>query len=432
MRSLRAIFIFIVLLPVFQAIGSEMLTVRSRTGQFVMQGMPQTYVSGQAGTSNLMSYVRLDPRLFAISCEHIKAAVLNELGLSDQWRGTITVVLHPNERDEENIQVASIRYKSAWAYQLNIPERVERGKLVKVIIQVVLMEIANRRAGEREAELPRWLGEGLTANLMAGPLADLALESETVVVRKEHKPEPLKTVREMLHTRPALGFNELTLPEGELLSEAQSDYYAVCAQLFLHELLRLKDGHQCLRQMIYILPEHLNWQTAFLRGFREHFSSLLEADKWWSLVAANFQNKETSVSWNEPEVWRQLQNILSTSADVRLKKEDLPMKIQAPLQTVLSEWDYSKQATVLQMKVNHLQALRLRVPDELGTVVNGYANVLSWYLSKRGVPKGDFNKLNRKARSAVAEALKRINALDARVDFLRNQTNAPVQASLKS
>ena len=91
--------------------------------------------------------------------------------------------------------------------------------------------------------------------------------------------------------------------------------------------------------------------------------------------------EETSVLWADAEVWRQLQDILTTSAEVRLKTGDLPMKIQVPLPNVITEWDYSKQFGVLQTKINHLQALQLRVPRELESVVNGYANVLSCTLA---------------------------------------------------
>jgi hypothetical protein len=184
--------------------------------------------------------------------------------------------------------------------------------------------------------------------------------------------------------------------------------------------------------MLYQLPEHLNWQTAFLSAFGGHFRGLLDADKWWSLTTANYQKKETSILWGETEIWRQLQDILATTAEVRLKTNDLPMNIRVQLQNVLTEWDYSRQVPVLQVKINHLQALQLRVPRELESVVNGYANVLAWYLGKRGAPKPDHNKVGRSARTAIAEALKQLNELDGRVEFLKNQANpAPIQATLK-
>jgi len=422
MRVLSAIPFLILVSSSLPSLGLEPVTVRSRSGQFLVRGLPLTEVMNQgAGATNVFSFVRLDPRLFAMACESIKAAVLKELAMADRWRGTVAVALHPNQRDSENIEIASIRYKTSWGYQVNVPERVDRKRLIKAMVQVVLMEIANRRAGEREAELPSWLGEGLTAQLMATTLADIALEPETTVIRRQHMPDALKEVREMLRTREVLGFNDLSQPEQQLLEEPEVDFYGSCAQLFLHELLHLKDGRRCLQQMLYELPEHLNWQTAFLRAFGGHFPRLLDADKWWALATANYQKKESSTLWGQTEIWRQLQEILTTTAEVRLKTGDLPMKVQVQLQNILTEWDYSRQVPVLQLKVNHLQALQLRVPRDLENLVNGYANTLTWYLGKRGAPKPDRNKIGRAARSAIAEALKRLNELDARVEALKNQ-----------
>src|SRR5205814_5695824 len=122
----------------------------------------------------------------------------------------------------------------------------------------------------------------------------------------------------------------LSQTEDELLAEGEVDFYAKCAQLFLHELLNLKDGRRCLQQMLGELPVHLNWQTAFLSAYHGHFPGLLDADKWWALVTANYRKKETSVLWADAEVWRQLQDILTTSAEVRLNTGDLHMKTQVP------------------------------------------------------------------------------------------------------
>src|SRR3954453_21124457 len=241
MRALSAIQCLFLLASSLACIGLEPVTVRSRSGQFLVRGLPLTEEMNQgSGSTNTLSFVRLDPRLFAIACETIKLAVLKELAMPDRWAGTVAVALHPNQQDNESIEVASIRYSTSWGYQVSVPERVDRKRLIKAMVEVILQEIANRRAGEREAEVPVWLGEGLTAQLLATTLADVALEPETMVMKRRQMPDPLREVRQVLRSRAVPGFNDLSQPDAALLGELEGEFYARCPQLFLHELLHLK------------------------------------------------------------------------------------------------------------------------------------------------------------------------------------------------
>jgi hypothetical protein len=387
--------------------------VRSRSGQFVIRGLPLT-MSRFGRATNAVSYVRLDPTVFAVSCERVKEAVLGEFGMEDRWRGMIAIVLHPTESDDELINVTSTRYKNNWGYRMDIPERVDRRRVIKAVIDVLLLEIANRKSGERSAEMPPWLSAGFTSHLEATVLSSISLEPETTVVRKEKHPDPLKEVREMLSSQPPLSFNQLSLPEESMLVEPDAKFYGHCAHLFVHELLGLKDGRRCLQDMMLRLGEHLNWQTAFLKSFSGHFPRLIDADKWWSLIAAGYSGKETSIHWGRAETSRQLDDTLKTSVEVRLHQEDLPMKTVANLQKIISEWDYVRQFPVLRLKLNHLQALRLRVPPEIEPLVAEYIGVIDFYLEKRGKPVPDNGKIKRSARKAIEETVKRLNELDLR------------------
>lgn len=423
-----SIAILLLLLAGFGASALETVTVRSRSGQFLIRGLPLN-TENFGGTTNSLSYVRLDPRVFAVSCERIKEAVLGELGMVDHWKGMIAIVLHPTESDNEPIEVLSTRYKNNWGYRMAVPEHVDRRRVIKALVEVLLLEIANRRAGTRSAELPPWLPQGLTSHLEATSLANISLEPETSLVRREKHPDPLQEVREALRTQPALSFTEMSLPEEELLAEPKVRFYGHCSHLFVAELLQLKDGRRCLQEMMLRLGEYYNWQTAFLKGFGQHFPRLLEADKWWGLVAASYQGKESNILWSQAETWRQLEEILSTQVEVRLRPEDLPIKTAVKLQNILTEWDYLKQFPVLRIKVNHLQALRLRVPPEMGPLVDGYRLALEFYLQKRGQPSGPENgKLKRSARKAVEETVKQLSELDVRKAEMRLKSN-PATAS---
>src|SRR4051794_35727980 len=102
-RCCSIVFLSLLLVSFADAVPEPVL-VRSRSGQFLIRGLPLTRLSFER-TTNVVSYVRLDPTVFAVSCERIKEAVLGAVGLEDQWRGLITITLHPNTADDEPVDV---------------------------------------------------------------------------------------------------------------------------------------------------------------------------------------------------------------------------------------------------------------------------------------------------------------------------------------
>jgi hypothetical protein len=316
---------------------------------------------------------------------------------------------------------------------LELPERVDRALLIKTMVQVLLMEIVNRRAHDGAVELPPWLGEGLAAHLRAGVLSSLALEPETRLVGRQRSHDPLAGVRERLRAVLPLNLNELNWPTAAQLSGDGLDVYKNCAHLFVHELLRLKYGRECLTEMLLLLPESLNWQTSFLGAFRPHFPRLIDADKWWALTVVHVTGRDPFSIWSREETWRQLEEILATPIQVRLQPGELPISIPVKLQNVMAEWDYDRQAPLLWQKVNHLQALRLRAAQELTDLIESYRQALDFYLQRHRSPaqapsapkKTPFDHA-----MTLNETVKKLDELDARREFLRQQTNPKTAAVL--
>src|SRR4051812_3497013 len=261
----------------------EPVTSISKSGQFLVHGLPLASPLLAPGPNGAAAFVRLDPTLLAFTCERIKAAVLAELAMNDRWKGKIYISLHPVRDDHEPIVVTTMHYADGWSYNMEIPEHVESARLIRSVVEVLLLELANRNARSAAAELPLWLPEGLTAHLQETLLANFILEPETHIAHKARKQDPLAHAREWLRIHPPLSLNELNWPGDEQLSGPNLETYQSCAQLFVSELLRLRDGRVCLREMVTLLADHLNWQTAFLRAFSPHFQRLIDVDKWWSL-----------------------------------------------------------------------------------------------------------------------------------------------------
>jgi hypothetical protein len=426
-RLAIAVFLFLGFTPVF---ATEALTLRSRSGQFIVRGLPLglPFFSGTA--TSALSYVRLDPSVLTVSCERIKDALLTELDLRDCWRGRIYISLHPVREDNEPIRITSIHHPEGWSYQIDIPEMVDKDRLFKAILQVLFAEIVHRNAGAREIELPPWLVKGMAVCLQTSARSSLTLEPHTSVVRNERRGDPLQSAREKLRTSAPLTLNELNWPNEEQTSGEAAAVYAACAHVFVYELLRLKGGRVCLREMLLHLSENLNWQSAFLRAFQGHFPRLIDVDKWWALNVVHITGRDLTAVLTREETIRQLDEVLARPVQVRHQPQELPLNTQAKLQNIIAYWEYRRQLPVLNQTLNLLQALRLRASQDLVGLVDSYRLVLESYLQKRSKPltgdssKGQFSSY----KIFVHDALKRLDELDLQREAVRQQTNAPVTA----
>jgi hypothetical protein len=382
--------------------------LRSQSGQFVVRGLPinASFLANAAPDST--SFVRLDPAVLAIGCDRIKQALLEELSLPDKWKGTIQLNLHPYRRDDESIQVTSVSFQNGWGYFVEMPEIVERTRLLRALVQALLSEIANRNVQERAAELPWWLIEGMTAHLRANNPSLLSLQLDTRIVRNHGREESLKTVRERLRNQSALTINELSWPP----EDVDFPLFQACSQLFVHELLHLRGGSQCLGQMVLRAGNHLNWQTAFLEAFKPHFQRLIDVDKWWSLHVAHLTARDPMSVWPLRETLGQLRDILLTPVQTRSGPDQLPAASYIELAKVISEWEPARQDPVLQQKILQLQALRLRAAPEALPALDGYLIALQQYaFGKTGAAKAKMESAA--ASNPKATLLRRLKELDA-------------------
>ncbi len=414
----------------------EPIAARSTSGQFIVRGLPQGTPVLQPGNSKSVGYLRLDPTLTAISLERIKQLIQDELNMPPKWRGLITVQTFPMQDDNTPVRVTSVHYADGWGYGVELPEVVDKPRFVRCAVGVILAEFANRNALNREAELPQWLTEGLAAHLEATALLGLALEPGKLA-HSEPRADPLRQARELVRERGALTFTQLSLPgEGEL-SNANHDLYRACSHIFVHELLRLRDGPNALREMLTRLPSNLNWQTAFLQAFHAHFPRLTEADKWYMLAATHVSERDALSVWPIATTLSQLDELLSTPVEVRASANELPIHTQVKLQRILAEWEPAKQESVLEQKLSQFEALRRRAAAELIGLVSEYELVLDSYLHRRvSNPRTHQRDAVPNTRLLIRDAIKRLDQLDQRLEVLREKllqkNTVPVAAGRRS
>lgn len=405
------------------ASAADVFSVQSHSGQFTVAGPPlrpstqlSPIKSGKTGV------VQLEPNLTAVSAERVKAAVWRSLGVSGMWRGKIRIALVSGLAPGDNVRLASTLYPEGWQYRLEIPREIVEENFVRAITKVVLLEVANRQSSGRCAEVPWWLSEGLTQYLIASE-PDLVLQAETVIMRSERRADPLQRARASLGQRSPLTFNELSWPSPDDLQGERREVFQRSAHFFLTAIMRSSDGASSLRKFVESLAQHLNWQTAFLRGFAPRFTRLIDVEKWWAVTVCNFSGRNEWQVWPPETALEKIDESLMVEAELRMLPNAVPVHTVVPLAAVLQEWNAERQEPALRYVINTLAALRLNVPGELVQLIDDYRVCLEEYLQRRARVGVTSTKGQVAGRSAAAmeEAVRRLGVLDQRREMWRRE-----------
>ena len=135
---------------------------------------------------------------------------------------------------------------------------------------VLLLELANRDARAHSTEIPAWLTDGLSQELLAAAGQEIILSSPDKMVNGLPVSRTITTTRgldslagarRVLRDHAVLAFEQLSWPTDAQLAGDDSGAYRASAQLFVNELLALKNGPAHLRAMLETLPKFYNWQT---------------------------------------------------------------------------------------------------------------------------------------------------------------------------
>ncbi len=407
--------------------------VRSVTGQFIVSD--DRPVAGPGATSGAkradQNLLALEPSFLAVTCERLKQALYTELEATDKSRGIIYITIRATRGPNRDSAYTTERFGNNWIYRLELPPQVERQRLVRVLVQLLLQEMANRQAVDHLAEIPLWLTEGLTQQLLNSRAVEIILPPPNQsygplmlgpTVIQARQPDPLELARRVLRDRPPLALADLSWPGPDQIDSPAGETFRCSAHLFVSELLRLNQGREQLRAMINSLAGCYNWQTAFLRAFAPHFANQLAVEKWWTLQVVHFVGRDPTYLWTAAESWQKLADLLLASVAVRRSQSELPAHAAVPLQTVIRDWEPLRQAPTIRGKIDELEMAQLRVGPEFMVLVDEYRRVLTAYLERRERAASTIARLwlfTPGTEKVVRETLQQLDALDARRAALR-------------
>jgi hypothetical protein len=392
-------------------------SARSVSGQFIIIGSKENSPLARSPRfANDDSLVHIEPALLAVSAERIKESLWQELDIHGEWRGKIYFALHPARSLDEDVIIISNPSAGGWSYQVQLPDVLSRTRFTRAMTGVLLLEYANRSAQSHSAEIPAWLTDGLSQQLLAEEPAAMILSSPDKIidgltqnrtVATQRPSDALDGARRVLQNNSALTFGQLSWPNDAQLDGDDDGVYRASAQVFTGALLGLKNGPDHLRAMLADLPGCYNWQTAFQNAFQENFPRPLDLEKWWALQVVGFVARDSGPVWTPAASRAQLDAILGVPVEIRSASNSLPERAEISLQAVIRNFDQPQQAAIFAVKLRELELAQFRMTAPLAALAGGYRRAVADYLEQ--------GKTAESVRSAAAHpqaASQKVNARD--------------------
>ena len=200
---------------------------------------------------------------------------------------------------------------------------------------------------------------------------------------------------EILRNYPALTFEQLSWPTGAQLSGADSGVYHASAQLFVNDLLDLKDGAVRLRAMLQKLAAIL--QLADGVSIVRSAKTFRNPSTWKNggrCKSSSFAAPDPGPQWTPAVSREKLDEILSVPVELRAASNALPAHAEISLQAVIRNFDSARQTAILQTKLRDLELAQLRMAQQLAALTDGYRRALAAYLGEnnRAAPAPPFGK----------------------------------------
>lgn len=423
------------------AVTQRFKTVESRSGQILVRWLDQFRVPPYLRQDEVAAdIIVLSPELVTVSAERIKEGVLQQLGTMDRWQvkgDKIQITFTSGRSNPNRFHVDSHRFTNGWRYQVRISPKIRRQVWLRGCVGLFLLEIANRMATERSAEVPVWLIDGIATELSQSALIDLSPSftdqiqvggsnpSLGRIVPTQRRQDPILATRSFLGQNVPVSVAELFFPTTDHTVGNKTTLYRRSAHFFFRQLASLPAGKASLQQFIASLSSYLNWQQAFFPSFQEQFTSMLELEKWWSVALTDLTHLTPVSSWTPAESLSYLDRILKPAALVGQERDQLAERKNFTLQQVIAQWELNDQRPTLMQIQNRLRVLSIYAAPSLRPVIQGYQQALASYLERRSSVGFDPKRRGQarlRAERVVSDTQETLTKLDQQRQALQTNT----------
>jgi len=432
----RFCFIIIILVVSFLftegACATDKVVIRSEgNGQFIVSGYPFVPVLNSSSPTGVKSIrrnssttmewprrVRFDPAIMSIFCQRIKHSLLDELGMADNWKGVVEIelVFFPDEK--RPIRLSHRLLNDGFHTWMEVPDETDPQQVIRTVVQVLLLEIANRTSKDHAIEVPLWLSEGLTNLIIERCGAAIIPLPETPQVFTIRAGNPTNAAKERLKTVDALEFSVLANPGPEDVRGVRWFIYQDSCMLLTYELLNLPNGRLLIQKTLANFKNYSNWQNGFLEVWNEHFPTLIDLEKWWALTISVSRQSSGLNSWEMRPSLEKLDEILSTSLSTVNKTFPTDSRPSLELQSICLQWSFMIQVNLYNQIVAQLKSFELVAEPLVASLAGAYRAALEDYVRRPSGILGLFSK-DTPSRSDVRVLIKVLKHLDQERDKLK-------------
>lgn len=353
------------------------IPTRSRSGQFLVLGDIRSQDIGSSGDIRVptgpsqrsltlnplrpmdqQGMATLTPAVVSVACERVKAGVLRMLRLDDAHRGAIIVHIVKANNRSLPAGIVATQYADGWRYTLELQERMHWTLLVRTLVEALLLEIANRNNEGPLSPIPLWLSEGITTLLLGESGHELVPQLNREFKDPRRSMDPLSVVAAKTAGRIPMDFGALAMPPDTLPTDTNRfQWFQGSAALLVHQLRTVQGGQGALGRLVVSFNNSLNWQTGFLRTFSGEFASLLDVEKWWSVVALAFHAQDSTQRMTPQALATQVRSVLTETVEIAATTNSVPDRRSLRISEILEGWPYAAQVPVLERKLVQLRLL---------------------------------------------------------------------------
>jgi hypothetical protein len=389
-------------------------TFLSHSGQIVVHGSATGGFRPRSTGTNGVAFIEAEPQVVALMGERVSRALMQDLQVPRTFQDKIHATVFDWAQPGALIGLLTQVHTDGFQYMLTVPRHVEGNKLLKGLLQVLLLEYANR-GSRRTAELPNWIVEGMLRQIQTTVVPTYVVNRKPMTIVTSGY-DRLGATRDYLQTNTPITLRELSFTDLTKVSPEERTQFEASSHLLVHQLLRLKGGPALLAQFLRTLPHTLNWQTAFYSVYKQYFAGPLEFEKWWMLTWVEFKHGRGQEGWPLPVTLDRLESVLLTAMEVRVEAGSIPVQREASLQEFLQLADFATQKELLGQKLQQMFFMSLSVPEQALPLWMAYQRTLENYLQKRSVNDTQpllKNYSEQRIEDLVKSAVQTLDELDA-------------------
>ena len=360
-------------------------TLVSKSEQFVVVWDGEIFEpSNLNGLEKNNGLIALTPDLVALNAEQIKDMMLQALGVQDSWRNKIRFTISSSRRSKEPFITVPTRYANGWGFQVVLKPKISEDIWLRNLVHVLLLEIVNRPSPEVMCHPPAWLIEGLRQFVVHSAIMDPSLTVDDMVEvgvpsDKLGKPTPWFYKREstfqakqFLQTNDPLSAEQLFSSDDQWVRTMN---FRHCSHLMFRELSLMVDGKSTMHRFIEMLPNYLNWQTAFHQAYRTSFPNMLSLEKWWAVLTASMTQYNDRRRWGMERSLEELGRILNPPAKMAVLEDDLPRWQTFAIKDVIATWDEEEREAQTKHLIQQLQLLKAQSHFEVMPLIESYLDL---------------------------------------------------------